>query len=178
MSKLITFITIAITLLLVSCNSKPTLQKYFVENSEKKDFIALDVAPSILNLDKQKLAEDEKRALTSIENINIIAFKADDKNKANYEVEKKKVTTILKDKKYQELMHVGSGNDGASISFVGEDDKIDEFILYANNEKNGFGLVRIVGNQMNPADIMTIISLLKKSNIDFEQLSKFQSLMN
>lgn len=176
MTKLITFITIAITLFFVSCNNKPTLQKYFVENSEKKDFIALDVAPSILNLDKQKLDEDEKKALASIENVNILAFKTDDKNKANYEVEKKKVTAILKDKKYQELMHVGSGKDGASISFVGEDDKIDEFVLFANNDKNGFGLVRIVGNEMNPADIMTIISLLKKSNIDFDQFSKFTQI--
>jgi hypothetical protein len=31
------------------CNSEPTLQKYFVENTENKDF-ALDVSPSILNV--------------------------------------------------------------------------------------------------------------------------------
>jgi aspartokinase len=178
MSKLITFLTIAITLLLVSCNNEPTLQKYFVENSDKKDFIALDVAPSILNLDKQKLAEDEKRALASIENINMIAFKADDKNKANCEVEKKKVIAILKDKKYQELMHIGSGSNGASVSFVGEDDKIEEFVLYGNEKEHGFALIRIVGKNMNPEDLMTMIALLKKSNIDFDQFSKFQSLIN
>ena len=35
--------------LLVSCNTEPSLQKYFVEKSENKDFIALDVSSSILN---------------------------------------------------------------------------------------------------------------------------------
>ena len=166
-----------ILLLAISCDSKPTLQRYLVENSEKKDFIAMDIAPSILNVEEQKLTADEKKAIATIDNMNIIAFKATDKNQAMYAAEKKKVASILKDKKYQELMRIGSGNDGASVSFVGEDDKIDEFILYANKKENGFALVRIVGDDMNPSDLMSIISLLKKSNIDMEQFKPLQGLM-
>lgn len=179
MSRIILFLVsvLSFIILLVSCDNKPTLQKYLVENSEKKDFIALDVAPSILNVDTQKLTADEKKAIASFDNMNIIAFQANDKNQAEYAVEKKKITAILKDKKYQELMHIGSGNDGASISFVGEDDKIDEFILYANKKENGFAVVRIVGDDMNPADLMSVISLLQKSNIDMAQFKPLQGLM-
>jgi PBP1b-binding outer membrane lipoprotein LpoB len=42
-----------LSLFLSSCNSEPSLQKYFVENTENKNFIALDVSPDILNVDKQ-----------------------------------------------------------------------------------------------------------------------------
>jgi hypothetical protein len=44
------YLTIFLSLLVVGCNTEPTLQKYFVENTENKDFIVLDVSPSILNL--------------------------------------------------------------------------------------------------------------------------------
>ncbi|TEB40323.1 DUF4252 domain-containing protein, partial [Flavobacterium circumlabens] len=52
-------------LTLLSCESKPSLQKYFVENTDNKDFIALDVSPSILNLDKAKLSAAQTEALNS-----------------------------------------------------------------------------------------------------------------
>lgn len=40
------------TLFIVSCSNKPTLQKYFVEKSENPEFIALDLASSIINTEK------------------------------------------------------------------------------------------------------------------------------
>jgi PBP1b-binding outer membrane lipoprotein LpoB len=46
-------IALLLSLFLSSCNSEPSLQKYFVENTENKNFIALDVSPDILNVDKQ-----------------------------------------------------------------------------------------------------------------------------
>ena len=47
---------------LISCKSEPSLQKYFVENTNNKDFIALDVSSSILNLDKAKLSAEQNEA--------------------------------------------------------------------------------------------------------------------
>lgn len=162
---------------LISCNSEPSLQKYFVENSEKKDFIALDVSPNILNLDKAKLSATQTEALNSFEKMNILAFKITDKNKAQFEVERTKVNEILKDPKYQQLMKVGSGKDGASISYVGTDENIEEFIVFANRKENGFAVVRVLGKDMNPNNIMTILSVLKESKIDMEQLKPLQQLM-
>lgn len=175
--KLIYIVLIAVCMLFVSCNSEPTLQKFFVENQEKKDYIALDVSPSILNVDKAKLTADQKKALESFQKMNIIAFKKNDKNIAEYEIEKAKLNTILKAEEYQQLMKFGSGSDGASVSFVGTEDNIEEFIFYANKKENGFAVIRVLGDKMNPNDVMTMLSVLKESNIDLEQLKPLQDLM-
>ena len=166
-----------IALLLASCTTEPSLQKYFVENSEKNGFIALDISSSILNTDKTKLTAEQKTALESFDKMNIIAFQINDKNKDTYENESAKVSQILKSDTYQELMKVGSGKDAASISFVGDEDNIGEFVLFAKRKDNGFAVVRILGNDMNPNNIMTMLSVLKTSKIDMEQLKPLQALI-
>lgn len=163
--------------ILTSCNSEPSLQRYFVDNSEKKEFISLDVSPSILNVNKTKLTAEQKTALESFDKMNILAFKLDKNNTVQYEQEREKLSKILKDETYQELMKVGSGKDAASISFVGDEDHIDEFIIYANKKENGFAVVRILGDDMNPNNILTMLSVLKDANIDMEQLKPLEGLM-
>ena len=172
------YLALLFSILLLSCNSEPTLQKYFVENSEKKSFVALDLSSSILNVEKTKLTAEQKTALESFEKVNVLAFKLDKTNQAEYAIESQKVTQLLKGKEYQQLMKVGSGKDGASVSFVGDEDNIDEFILFAKKKENGFAVVRILGNDMNPNNIMNMISLLQSSNIDMEQLKPLQALIN
>lgn len=163
--------------LLSSCNNEPTLQKYFVENTENKNFIALDLSPTILNIDATKLSVEQNADLKSFDKMNILAFKLDDKNKAEFEVGRAKVNEILKDKKYQQLMKFGSGKEGASVSFVGDDEHIEEFVLFANKKENGFAVVRILGKDMNPTGIMTMMSVLQEANIDLEQLKPLQELL-
>ena len=147
--------------LLSSCNNEPSLQKYFVENTENKNFIALDLSPSMLNVDSSKLSTDENEALKSFEKVNILAFKLNDSNKAEFEIERTKLNKILKEEKYQQLMKFGSGKDGASVSFVGDTEHIDEFVFYANKKENGFAVVRVIGKDMNPTGIVTLIQCLK-----------------
>ncbi|MEP6803932.1 MAG: DUF4252 domain-containing protein, partial [Flavobacterium sp.] len=109
--------------------------------------------------------------------MNILAFKANATNQAQFETERAKVKAILKDPKYQELMKFGSGKDGASISYVGPDDNIEEFVVFANRKENGFAVVRVLGKNMNPNNIMTLMSVLKQSNINMEQLKPLQELI-
>ncbi|MCF6132819.1 DUF4252 domain-containing protein [Flavobacterium wongokense] len=171
------YTVVLVSLFLSGCNSEPSLQKYFVESSEKKDFISVDVSPSIINMDKTKLTAEQKTALESFDKMNILAFKLDDKNKAQFEAESQKVTQILKGKDYQELMKFGSGKDAASVSFVGDMDHINEFVFYAKKKENGFAVIRILGDDMNPNNIMNMISLLKDSKLDMEQLKPLQGLI-
>lgn len=163
---------------LTGCHPEPTLQKYFVENTENKDFIAMDVSPNILNIDSQKLSLEQKQALKTFDKMNILAFKVNDQNRAQFETEVAKVKTILKDKKYQELMKFGSGKEGASVSFVGDDEHIDEFVLFANKKENGFAVVRILGDDMNPTGIMSMLSILQTSNVNLDQLKPLQELLS
>lgn len=166
-----------VLLTLVSCNSEPSLQKYFVENTDNKNFIALDVSPSILNVEKTKLSAEQNEALKSFDKMNILAFKANATNQVQFETERAKVKAILKDPKYQQLMSFGSGKDGASISYVGTDDNIKEFVVFANRKENGFAVVRVLGENMNPNNIMTLMSVLRESKIDMEQLKPLQQLV-
>jgi hypothetical protein len=161
-----------------SCEDKPTLQKYFVKNTESSKFVAIDLAPNIIKTDKVSLSETEKVALESFEKMNILAFRTDSTNTAEYEKEIKEVKTILKDESYQQLMKAGSGNDGAAIYFVGIDDEhIEEFVVLAGKKENGFAVVRVLGNDMNPTNIMNMLTLLQKANVDLEQLKPLQQLM-
>ena len=174
--KTIYNITIFLSLLVVGCNSEPTLQKYFVENTENKNFIALDVSPSIVNVDKAQLSAEQIGALESFDKMNVLAFKLNETNKAQFESERAKVNQILENKKYQQLMKYGSGSVGASVSYVGSDDHIDEFVLFANSKEAGFAVVRVLGTDMNPNSIVTLMSVLKSSNIDLTQLKPLQEM--
>ncbi|WP_281322515.1 DUF4252 domain-containing protein [Flavobacterium aestivum] len=172
------FVTVLlIGLVFGSCNSEPTLQKYFVENTEKKDFIAFDISSSILNIDKAKLSAAQADALNSFDKMNVLAFKLNDKNKAQFEAERAKVNLILKDSIYQQLMKFGSGKEGASVSYVGADDHINEFVFFVNKKDAGFAIVRVLGKDMNPTNIMNVVSVLKDSKIDLAQLKPLQELI-
>lgn len=166
-----------VALILIGCTTEPSLQKYFVEKTENKEFIALDVSPSILNIDKTKLSVAQQEALQSFDKMNILAFKSNKNNNATFEKESEEIKNILKNAEYQELMKVGSGKDGASISFVGDENHINEFVVFAKRKENGFAVIRILGDNMNPNNIMTLLSVLKETNIDMEQLKPLQELM-
>jgi len=176
MKRILVLLIVAIALF-SSCNDEPSLQKYFVEKTENKNFVALDLSPNMLNIDSSKLSSEENAALKSFEKVNILAFKLNDSNKAEFESEKIKVGKILKEEKYQELIKFGSGKDGASVSFVGDDEHIDEFVFYANNKKNGFAVVRVLGKDMNPTGILSLMSVLKNANVDLEQLKPLQQMI-
>ena len=175
--KITIFTAVLFSLLLLSCSNEPSIQKYFVENSGKKDFIALDISPSIINIDKSKLTPEQQTALNSFEKMNVLIFKSNGKNETQYQSETQKVGDILKDETYQELMKIGSGKDGASVSFVGDENDIDEFIFFAKNQDNGFAVVRILGNDMNPNNIMNMIGILQIANVDMEQLKPLHGLL-
>ncbi len=170
-------LAVLIASFLLSCNQEPTLERYFVDNSENKDFIVLDLSPTILNVDKAKLSSKQKTALESFDKLNILAFKQDSSNAAKFETESKKVSQILKSKNYQELMKVGSGSDMASVSFVGSEDDINEFVFYAKRKDNGFAVVRVLGDNMNPNNVINLMSVLKDAKLDMEQLKPLENFM-
>ncbi len=160
-----------------SCETKPTLQKYFVKNTESADFVAVDIAPSVINIDKAKLTLDEKAALASFDKMNILAYKTDSTHIEKYDLEIKEVKLLLKNQNYQQLMKVGSGSDGAVIYFLGDATHIDEFVVLASKKENGFAVVRVLGDNMSPTHIMNMMQLLRKTDMKLDQLKPLQELM-
>jgi len=176
MIKILMIITAA-ALLLVSCNSEPTVQKYFVEKAEAKDFVAFDIAPSILKTDKYNLTAEEQSALKSIHNVNVLVFKANKDNTATFEKEADAAKGLLKTDDYESLIKVNTQGFIASINTKGEGNNIEEFVVYAQQPENGFGLIRVSGNNMTPNNVMTIASIIQKSGIKADQFKALEQLM-
>lgn len=164
-------------LVLVSCDSKPTLQKYFVEKGQAKNFIALDIGTGFLKKDKMNLTDDETKALESMQKLNILIFKRNDKNAAEFDAQKSEVNTLLKSDSYDELMKMSIGGGGISVNTKGEGEHLDEFVLFLNNRDTGFGVIRVLGDDMTPKNVMTLVGLLQKSDLNNAQLKPIMDMM-
>ncbi len=159
---------------LQSCNQGESLQRYYVDNQEQPNFLSIDVPVSMLNLDIAQLSQEQKDAYKSIQKLNMLAYKVKPGQKVEYETELAKVKSILNNSKYEELMRGGDSEVGQfSIRILGDEDDVEEFILFGNSDDKGFAVVRILGKDMNPNQIMTLYSALDKANIDESQLSQF-----
>ncbi|MEO5789315.1 MAG: DUF4252 domain-containing protein [Gelidibacter sp.] len=157
-----------------SCNQGVSLQRYYVDNQEQPNFLSIDVPVSMLNLDIAQLSQEQKDAYKSIQKLNMLAYKVKAGQEMDYETELAKVKTILNDPKYEELMRGGDSEVGQfSIRILGDEDDVEEFILFGNSDDKGFAVVRVLGKDMNPNQIMTLFSALDKANIDDSQLSQF-----
>ncbi|GAB4157162.1 MAG: DUF4252 domain-containing protein [Winogradskyella sp.] len=150
-----------------SCDQDPTLQTYFVDNELKTGFLSIDAPVSLLNLDEVELTKEQQEAYQSITKLNVLAFRIDNNNNAEYLAELEKVKTILKNPKYEELIRGGNSSDGRfMVKFIGEVDNVDELILFGNANDKGFVVARVLGDDMNAGKLMSLQSVLK--DMDFE----------
>jgi len=171
MKKILITMTVLIgTLLIAGCSSTQSLQEYYVDNSENPNFISLDLPTSILNLEEADLDETQRKALQSLRKLNMLAFKKTSANTEEYTVEKAKVNAILKNKDYKELMKLNSEYGKGVIKYLGEDDAIDEVVIYGSSDDKGFALIRVLGNDMNPAYIMQLMKAIQKSDYNEDAL--------
>ena len=164
------FFAFITALLLVSCNNGPTLQRYFVDNQESGNFTAVDLPISIINLDESKLTEPQKEAYNSVKRLNFLGYKLDENNVETFNAELAKVKTILKDKKYNDLMEFNDKKAKVVVKYLGDDDSADEFVVFASSKDIGFGIVRVLGDHMSPEKMMTLADAMKNSDIDESQL--------
>ena len=170
-------VLIAVTFLFIGCSSTQSLQEYYVDNSENPNFISFDLPASLLNLEKADLTVEQKKAYSSLKKLNVLAFKKTMENVAEFTNEKAKVKAILKNEKYEELMKLNTPYGKGSIQFLGEDDAIDEVIIYGDSQDKGFLLVRVLGDNMNPANLIQLMQALEKSNVDGKQLEGFMGFL-
>lgn len=163
---------------LMSCSSTQSLQEYYVDNSDNPNFLKLDIPTSVLNLGEADLTTAQRDALESFQKLNILAFKKTSKNVAAYAAEKENVKTILKNDKFNELMKVSTGMGKASVQYIGDDDAIDEVVIYGSSDDKGFALVRVLGDDMNPAHLMELIKAIEKSDYKGEGLEQLEGFFD
>jgi len=149
--------------LLNSCSSEQSIQEYYVSNAENPNFISFDLPPSLLNIDQAGLTAQQKQSLGTLKKLNILAFQKKEENSTDFELEKNKVKSILKNADYSELMKMNTDFGKATIQVKGDDDTLDELIIYGNNNEKGFVLIRVLGDDMNPASLIQIMQVMQKS---------------
>ncbi len=152
----------------VSCANEASLQEYYVENQQDNKFIAVDV-PTSMFANTEELDENQKETLESVKKINVLALPVKD-SKEEYETEKAKLSSIFQDEKYQLLMKYGSNDRRAEIYFTGDEDAIDEIIVYGYDDTKGVGVARVLGEDMNPQKLMELMKSLDKGDIDVNGL--------
>ncbi|KAA1242790.1 DUF4252 domain-containing protein [Aquimarina sp. RZ0] len=178
MKSIAKIIGIACVMLLISCGGETSLQKYFVDHQDDKDFLAVDVPTSLLDTDKVSLTAEEKEALESIKKVNFLALPMKDATKARYEEEKVLINKIIDTEKYETLMRFGSNGTKAIVKYQGDDDDIDEIIVFASNKERGLALVRVLGDNMRAENMAKLMKAIDKGNVDLDAIKKIAGDIN
>ncbi len=164
------FYTLFTALLLVSCASEASLQHYFVDHQESANFISQDIPISMVKLDKSNFNKEQNEAYNSVKKLNFLGYKADGTDVETYKTELKKVKTILRNKKYNELMTFNDKGRKVVVKYIGDDDEADEVVVFGSAKDMGFGIIRVLGSDMSPDKMVTLFTALQSANIDEGQI--------
>lgn len=171
------FLALGLLMLLGSCSSTQSLQEYYVDNAENPNFLSLDVPASILKLEEANLDASQQEALQSLRKLNILAFKKTTDNANAYKEESAKVKAILKNPDFRELMKLNTKFGKGVVKYLGEEDAIDEVIIYGDSKENGFAVIRVLGKNMNPAHFIQLIQAIDQADFEGEGIQELSGLL-
>ena len=164
-----------VAIMLFSCNRDATLQKYFVEKQKDSNFISFDLSSDMFIQNEDLLTQEQKETLKTIKKVNLIALKSDESKKDLIDSESLKIKEILANDKYEQLIRYGSNTKNAALYYTGKENAIDEVVVFGFDEQSGLGLARVLGNNMNPAEVMTLIQSMDKGNLDFSVFNQLEA---
>ncbi len=156
----------------LNCTSDSTdsLQTYYVDNQEKPNFIVVDIPTSVVDFSKVELTSREQEAVETIEKINFLGFKKSNTNSEEYQKELKRINTILSHAKFSALGTFNMYGSKVMAYSLGSTDNPEELIVFANQKDKGFGVLRVLGDDLNFGKLFTLAEILDKANIDKTQL--------
>ena len=163
-------------ILATSCETAPSLQKYYVDSKENNAFISVDLPASIIQLKDSDVSEEVKKTLETIKKVNFLALQINDANVDLFNSEKEKVGKILKNPKYKQLVRMKTLDGNVTVNYLGEEDAIDEVVIFGSDSKSGFAIVRVIGEKMNPAEIFNLAQEIKL-NGDSQQFKQLEGLL-
>lgn len=169
------FCAILTTVFFVSCADGVSLQRYYVDNQENKNFITQDIPISMVEIDKSNFTKEQEEAYNSVKRLNFLGYKTSENDLENYNSELAKVKTILSNEKYNDLIDVSDRGRKISVKYVGTDEAADEIIVFGSAKEMGFAIVRVLGDDMNPEKMGVLIHSLQNANVNENQI---QDIMN
>jgi hypothetical protein len=164
-----------VVFLLTGCSNEQTLQEYFVEKQASDKFISLDIPSGILSL-KENASEESKKAMASVKKINLVLYKLNEQNKAEFALEKDQIKKVLKGKKFSELMRMKKENMNIQLTYIGGEDYIDELVVFGSNDETGFLVARVLGDHMKPENLATLVRDIEKIDTNSPVFSDLKKL--
>ncbi|MBG43172.1 MAG: hypothetical protein CL530_04315 [Aequorivita sp.] len=159
-------------LALVSCSDK-SLQKYLVEKQDDDKFVKMDIAASLLQGNASNFTQEEKDILNTIKKVNVVAYPIVEGDTADYEMERQKLKDILDQEQYKELTRIKSNEWNATLKYTGEEDAIDEVIVFASDDNRGFAVFRLLGENMRPDQMLKLMKSAERGDLDVSKLEGF-----
>ena len=157
-----------------ACKNEKSLQSYLVEANDKAGFSSIDVPVSSVLSPKADVSDDVKETIKSIKKINVVFLKKTQENKTVYETEKATLKNIFKDNNdYKTLSSMKMKGMNVNLYYSGETDSIDEIVAFGYSQELGVGVARLLGENMNPAKIMEVVSDM---NMDLDNLGGLSAI--
>ncbi len=157
---------------LLSCSDK-SLQKYLVEKQDDDKFVKMDIAASLLQGRNSNFTQEEKDILSTIKKVNVVAYPIIEDDTADFEKERNELKAILDQEQYKELTRIKSNNWNATLKYSGEEDAIDEVIVFASDDKRGFAVFRLLGENMRPDQMLILMKSAERGDLDVTKLEGF-----
>lgn len=158
-----------------SCDNEENLQRYYVDNQDNKEFVKVDI-PASMFTKTGTLDQEQQNVMETIKKINLLAVPKKANNVEIIDKEMLKISRILENEKYQLLMKYGGGDRKVEIYFTGEDEAIDEIILFGFDDEKGVGIARLLGENMNPSDILNLYKSMESGDINIDGLEKVTTM--
>lgn len=168
--KYITALIIGL-LTLASCSNEKSLQRFLVDKQEDNRYLKIDLATSLLQSDQSNFTEDEQEILNSVKKVNVVAYPVKSGNLEEYKTEKAAVKEIIGQEKYKTLSSMKSNGMNVTLKYLGEEDAIDEVIVFASSEEKGFGIFRLLCDDMKPDQILKMMGSIQNGDLDVSKLS-------
>jgi hypothetical protein len=162
---------------LLSCDNSKSLQSYIVEKQADARFMKVDFATSLIS-EMDSLPQEQKEVLQSIKKMNVVAYPKKKGTEAEYEVEKVRLSVIFDQEKYKTLGSFRANNQNITLMYLGEEDAIDEVIVYGRDDEKGLAVFRLLGNDMDPSDVMKLSAMLEDGNLDLSKLTGLEEVFN
>lgn len=159
-------------LALSSCSDK-SLQKYLVEKQDDDKFVKMDVAASLLQGNTSNFTQEEKDILNTIKKVNVVAYPIIEGDTADYINERQELRDILDQEQYKELTRIKSNEWNATLKYTGEEDAIDEVIVFASDDNRGFAVFRLLGENMRPDQMIKLMKSAERGDLDVSKLGGF-----
>ncbi|WP_044403923.1 DUF4252 domain-containing protein [Lacinutrix sp. Hel_I_90] len=174
--KIIT-LSLLFSLALVSCKDEASVQTYFVEHQDLPDYKQIDFSANLADFSKADLSAEEQEAIKSLKKISFLGYRSTG-NKEVYTQELEKAKRVFKNEKYSELMDFSMDGIKINVNAIGSNDAVDEILVLMSNQDTGFGVARIIGDDINPEKIMKIMNNMQKADVDGSQLKAIMGFFN